>query len=230
MLDGRPAFVLPLSVKGKFLRKLSSIGGSHVNFSMGLYSREFLAAIGPGDMARIMRRVTRLVPGIGYVKLCCQPVDWRGNRNPMFDLPHQRAMNPAFMMTLAGGFEATLAHGNAKRKRKKFRQQCRIADEAGGWKFLVPRDVDGISRLLDVFIEQKSQRLREKGITDIFGARNAQLPDEPGPEVNFDGRAIAPVLWIEIIVARSVWSLVAAFTSGTCPDISAPSPPTNSPR
>lgn len=174
MLDGRPAFVLPLSVKGKFIRTLSWIGGSHVNFSMGLYSREFLAAIGPGDMARIMRRVTRLVPGIGYVKLCCQPVDWRGNRNPMFDLPHQRAMNPAFMMTLAGGFEATLAHGNAKRKRKKFRQQCRIADEAGGWKFLVPRDVDGISRLLDVFIEQKSQRLREKGITDIFGARNAQ--------------------------------------------------------
>ena len=173
-LDGRPAFVLPLSVKGRVFRKLSWIGGSHVNFSMGLYSRELLQGVQPGDMTRIMQRVCRMVPGIGYVKLCCQPVEWRGHRNPMFDLPHQRAMNPAFMMTLDGGFEATLAHGNAKRKRKKYRQQCRIADEAGGWKFLVPRDAEGISRLLDIFIEQKSQRLRDKGITDIFGTRKAQ--------------------------------------------------------
>ncbi|MEZ5872651.1 MAG: GNAT family N-acetyltransferase [Nitratireductor sp.] len=173
-IEGRPAFLLPLAVKGGYIRKLSWIGGSHVNFSMGLFSREFLDSVQPGDMARIMQRVCRMVPGVGYVKLCCQPENWRGHDNPMLDLPHQRAMNPAFMMTLNEGFDAALARGNAKRKRKKFRQQCRIADDAGGWKFLVPTDVDGISRLLDIFIEQKSRRLREKGITDIFGDRKAQ--------------------------------------------------------
>lgn len=173
-LDGEPAFLLPMSIRGRLVRELSWVGGSHANFNMGLFSEAFLASIGPGDMARIMARVRRLVPGIGYIKLCCQPLCWKGITNPMAELPHQRSMNPAFVMHLAEGFEALLARGNAKRKRKKFRQQCREAEAAGGYRLLIPADAGAINRVLDAFFRQKSERLRAQGIRNVFGSRQAQ--------------------------------------------------------
>jgi CelD/BcsL family acetyltransferase involved in cellulose biosynthesis len=173
-LDDEPAFLLPLSIRGRFMHELTWVGGSHVNFNMGLFSRRFLAAVAPGDMRRIMARVFRLVPGIGYVKLCCQPRQWKEIANPMEDLAHQPSINPAFIIHLDGGFEATLKRGNAKRKRKKFRHQCRVADEAGGYNLLVPDDIEGIDRALDAFFEQKSARLAEQGIANVFGSKRAR--------------------------------------------------------
>ncbi|MFZ1814538.1 MAG: GNAT family N-acetyltransferase [Rhizobiaceae bacterium] len=173
-IDGRPAFILPLSVKGRAIRELTWIGGSHVNFSMGIFSSEFLANCKPDDFVALMRRVTNLVPGVGYMKLCCQPEVWKGAPNPMLALPNQKSMNAAYMMSLEGGFNALLERGNAKRKRKKFRQQCRTAEEAGGYRLVVPQNKQEASRLLDTFIGQKSERLQEKGISDIFGRRMTQ--------------------------------------------------------
>ncbi|MCB1465055.1 MAG: GNAT family N-acetyltransferase [Nitratireductor sp.] len=173
-LDGEPAFLLPLSIRGGLLHELTWVGGSHVNFNMGLFSKQFLSAVGPGDMRQIMKRVFRLVPGVGYVRLCCQPHLWKGISNPMEDLAHQPSINPAFIIHLDGGFDATLARGNAKRKRKKFRHQCRVAEEAGGYRLLIPEDADGIDRLLEAFFQQKSERLAEQGIANVFGSKRAR--------------------------------------------------------
>ncbi len=173
-LHDEPAFLLPLSITDGFMHELTWVGGSHVNFNMGLYSRRFLAEIGPGDMRAIMARIARLVPGIGYVRLCCQPHEWKGIVNPMADLAHQPSINPAFIIHLDGGFDAVLKRGNAKRKRKKFRQQCRIADEAGGYRMLVPDTPEEIDRVLEAFFRQKSDRLAEQGIANVFGSQRAR--------------------------------------------------------
>ncbi|MEC9342636.1 MAG: GNAT family N-acetyltransferase [Pseudomonadota bacterium] len=173
-LGDEPAFLLPLSIRRRVVHELTWVGGTHVNFNMGLFSPRFLAALGPGDMRRIMTRVVKLMPGVGYLQLCNQPRLWKGVANPMAELAHQPSINPAFIIHLDDGFEAVLARGNAKRKRKKFRHQCRAADAAGGHRLLVPDDPAGIDRVLEAFFTQKSERLAEQGITNVFGTDRAR--------------------------------------------------------
>ncbi len=173
-LEGRPAFLLPLVVTGGIYPSVRWIGGSHVNFNMGLYSREFLALITPQDFADILKKIGALSGNALTIRLCCQPRSWNGFANPMSTLPHQQSANPAFLMQLSGGFEALLKRGNAKRKKKKFRQQCREADAAGGYRLIVANDPPAATRLLDAFFRQKGERFRKSGIHNVFSATGAR--------------------------------------------------------
>lgn len=173
-MQDRPAFVLPLVCKGRLIRRVEWIGGPHVNFNFGLYSREFLEAAEPHDIRAIVDRIGAAIPGVGILDLGCQPEIWRGIANPMVCLPHQRSMNSVFAMDLSDGFEALLAKGNAKRKRKKFRQQCRQASEAGGYRMIVANSAEEVDLLLGEFCRQKSHRLRKLGISNTFASRGAQ--------------------------------------------------------
>lgn len=172
--DGRPVMILPLVAVGGIYPHLRWIGGSHVNFNMGLYSREFRDIVGVHEMAALMQRIAALAPRALTFRLCCQPQHWKGKRNPMAGLDHQRSTNPAYFMDLAGGFDAVLARGNGKRKRKKFRQQCKEADRAGGYRFIDARDAMTVNWLLGVFFEQKSERLRKHGIHNVFADKGAR--------------------------------------------------------
>lgn len=183
-------FILPCVIHGRVFRRLKFIGGSHVNFNLAIFSPEYGKLVTSESMTRLFRRIRQIVPGIGYMALCCQPVEWRGAKNPMIGLPHQRSANPAFVLDLEGGFSATLARGNAKRKRKKFRQQCRMAEGLGGYRLIKPDCRADIDRVIDIFFSQKSARLREQGIRDVFAepevrsfvgelANRSLLLDEP---------------------------------------------------
>ncbi len=172
-IDDRPAFLLPLVVKGRLYPTVQWIGGSHVNLCMGLYSREFLALATPGDMEIILKRIGAL-SGAYVMRLCCQPEAWNGHANPMAALERQPSVNPAFAMHLSEGFEALLKRGNAKRKKKKFRSQCRQAESAGGYKFIIADDPKTATLLLEVFFRQKGDRLRKSGIHNVFGATGAR--------------------------------------------------------
>ncbi len=172
-IEGRPAFLLPLVITGNLLKTVQWIGGSHVNFCMGLFSREFVAAATPQDIRDIMARVAKL-SNAHVMQLCCQPQSWNGFDNPLSHLPNQPSTNPAFMLQLTGGFEAMLKRGNAKRKKKKFRAQCRQAEAAGGYRFIVAQDRETASALLDAFLLQKGERLRKSGIHNVFGCPAAR--------------------------------------------------------
>ncbi len=173
-IDGRPAMLLPLVKVGRLYPHVRWIGGSHINFNMGLFSREFLAQANRADMLEIIAHVAKLAPEAITFRLCCQPEKWNGTANPMAELAHQRSTNPTFFMNLEGGFDALLARGNAKRKRKKFRSQCKEAQAAGGYRLIVADDAFTVTRLLDIFIEQKSKRLAENGIHNVFAERGAR--------------------------------------------------------
>ena len=166
--EGRIVFILPMSIHESWVRRLKFVGGSHVNFNIGLVAPEFADKLGPQCFDRIYRRLRRILPGVGYIALCCQPETWLGRPNPVRGAEAQRTGNPAYVLDLEGGFDATLDRGNAKRKRKKFRQQVRMAEEMGGHEFLMPRCLAEIEQIIDIFFEQKSRRLKELGIRDVF--------------------------------------------------------------
>ena len=165
---GEVAFILPFAIEGKFVRRIQFIGGSHSNFNLGIFPEHFTALMTPDTISRIFKRITKLAPGLGYIKLCCLPEEWRGTKNPILALPYQRSANPAFVLDLTGGFDKALARGNAKRKRKKFRQQCRMANEAGGYELVKANSVELATEILDIFFAQKSYRLKQLGIRDVF--------------------------------------------------------------
>ena len=167
-LNGELVFILPCEIHGQFIRRLKFIGGSHVNFNMGIFPEEYASLITPNCFATIFGRIRRMVPGLGYLGFCCQPEKWQGSVNPVLGKSRQRSSNPAFILDLNGGFDAVLERGNAKRKRKKFRQQCRSADEMGGYQLFKPQLHRDIQHIVDVFLKQKSERLSELGIRDVF--------------------------------------------------------------
>ena len=188
--EGRIVFILPMSMHESWVRRLKFVGGSHVNFNIGIVAPEFADRLGPQCFDRIYTRLRGILPGVGYMALCCQPETWLGKPNPVRGTVAQRTGNPAYVLDLEGGFDETLARGNAKRKRKKFRQQVRMADELGGYEFLMPGCLAEIENIIDVFFEQKSKRLRELGIRDVFAnletkaflktlARKSLHADEP---------------------------------------------------
>lgn len=165
---GETIFILPLAIHGRFVKKLTFIGGSHVNFNLGLFPARHASLARPEFVTAILKRLAGMLPGISCAALRRQPERWQDAANPLAKTERQRAANPAFVIDLSGGFEATLERGNAKRKRKKFRQQCRMAEEAGGYEFIKPQTVAEIDMVLAVFFDQKSQRMRELGIRDVF--------------------------------------------------------------
>jgi len=173
-LNGEIVFILPCQIHGSIVRRLKFIGGSHVNFNLGIFPSKYAHLITPNCFEEIFCRIRRMVPGLGYLALCCQPLTWHGNPNPVLGKGRQRSANPAFLLDLEGGFEATLAKGNAKRKRKKFRQQCRMADERGGYELYKPETASQIEEVVSVFLKQKTQRLGELGIRDVFSDRHVQ--------------------------------------------------------
>jgi len=166
--QGEIVFILPCQINGTIIRRLKFIGGSHVNFNMGIIPERYVGMMTQACFRIVFERVRHLVPGIGYLAFCCQPETWKGIANPVIGNAHQRSANPAFVLDLEGGFDETLARGNGKRKRKKFRQQLRQVEALGGYELVKPDNADQVVQTTDVFLRQKSKRLSEMGVRDVF--------------------------------------------------------------
>jgi CelD/BcsL family acetyltransferase involved in cellulose biosynthesis len=165
---GEVVFILPCQLNGRIIRRLKFIGGKHVNFNLPIIPERYVGMMTQQCFAIVYERVRELVPGIGYLAFCCQPESWKGVRNPVISIAHQRSANPAFVLDLAGGFDETLARGNGKRKRKKFRQQCRQVEAFAGYQLIKPNNAREVGQIIDIFFEQKSRRLNEMGVRDVF--------------------------------------------------------------
>ncbi|MFK5978851.1 MAG: GNAT family N-acetyltransferase [Rhizobiaceae bacterium] len=168
--DGKPYFILPLVVEGNIVKHLRWIGGKHANLCMGLFHPDLLKNSGPENFKALFERIGSMVPGIVFAKLCCQPLEWDGQNNPILQLPYQESIHSAYFIDLKDGFEAVINNGNGKRKRKKFRSQVREAEKAGGYRMIVPSSSGEALNLLDVFRSQKSHRFAQQGIQDVFAS------------------------------------------------------------
>ncbi len=173
-IDGALVLLLPLTIKQGLIQKISWIGKSHSNYNLPLLAHDFASGLEASDIISLFSKIGKLLPSQSYLKLCCQPVLWQGQHTPLIGLPHQRSTNIAFGMDLTAGIEGVLAAGNAKRKRKKFRSQTRIADGYGGARLVEAKSVAQVNDLLSMFYAQKSERLHEQGVRGVFGGEETR--------------------------------------------------------
>jgi len=170
---GEMVFILPLAVQNGLVRKLRWVGGGHANYNLPLIENNFANSLKQQDVQAIFSQFSRMLPGIGYLRLCSQPVRWRGMKNPLLALAHQQSTNNAFRMDLSKGFDDLLNRLNAKRKRKKYRSQLRAVRPMGGARLVEADTREKLLEMLKCFHRQKSDRLRTQGLRDVFGGKGA---------------------------------------------------------
>lgn len=174
--NGETAFILPLEiVRHSMVKSAQFIGARFNNINGGLFSAAFRAGAGASEAALISHALTTLLAGkADLVSLTNIPLEWRGERHPLAGLPAIENQNHAFQLPLTSDFEQTIGQLNAKRRRKKFRSQCRRLESTGGFEHVIASGVREKNRLLDTFFEQKAIRFKALGIPNVFQAPETQ--------------------------------------------------------
>ena len=93
-LQGEMVFILPMVIHGGLVKRLKFIGGSHVNFNIGIIAPQYADVLTERCFEQIYRRLQGMLPGVGYIALNCQPETWLGRRNPVITQARQRSGNP----------------------------------------------------------------------------------------------------------------------------------------
>jgi CelD/BcsL family acetyltransferase involved in cellulose biosynthesis len=83
-------------------------------------------------------------------------------------LPSVENQSHAFALTMQKDFVATLAQLSAKRRRKKFSSSHRKLESMGGYEHVVATTAEDKNHFLDLFFEQKGQRLIELDLPNVF--------------------------------------------------------------
>jgi len=170
-LDGRPAVLFPFEIVQKAgLRVARLIGTTHSNLNSPIYSSDFLAECNRFMVDELIDTVTALAIPADLIVIDKLRPGVGDHGQPLLDLPHVTSQNPSFQLPLLGDFAETLAQINAKRRRKKFRVSERRLEEIGGYRQVEASDDPSAEWLLSNFLIQKSQRLKEQGLPDVFAA------------------------------------------------------------
>lgn len=164
---GRPVALLPLGVKetGPF-RIAGFLGGKDANFALGLYRDA--EAFDASEITRLLLDGGRAA-GIDLIALMNQPFAWQGVRNPLADLRRQPSPSHGYKAEIAGDGEAYLRQRLSRDTRKKLRRKEEKLAERGPLRHVVASDSATARTILAAFTEQKSRRMKEKGIENTFG-------------------------------------------------------------
>jgi CelD/BcsL family acetyltransferase involved in cellulose biosynthesis len=167
-------FILPLEiVRSKMVRVARFIAGPYTNINTGLFCADFWQTA--PDAKTMAGQIKTLLAGrADLVALQNIPFDWRGARHPLAGLaatPHQ---NHTFQLPLLSSFEQTLSQLNAKRRRKKFKNQTRRLEAAGGFIHVVATKAAEKHALLEMFFLQKANRFQALGLPDVFRAEKCR--------------------------------------------------------
>lgn len=173
---GRTVCILPLEITRRaMVRKASFIAAPFSNINTGLFDAAFRHTIGAETTRGLRQQITSaLKHRADLLHLANIPLSWRNERHPLADLPAVENQNHAFQLPLLDDFQATIAQLNAKRRRKKFRNQQRKLEEHGGFDHFVAESADEKTRLLALFFEQKAVRFADLGLPDVFHATETQ--------------------------------------------------------
>lgn len=168
-LNGALAFILPLEkVKGRMFTSAQFIGAEHSNLNTGLLAHAFIEAATPELMTTVSAHIRAAVTGVDFVLLTNIPKTWRGLAMPFAMLPAVENQNRAFALSMQSDFVATLAQLSARRRRKKFSSSHRRLEAMGGYAHVVAETPQEKNRFLDLFFEQKGQRLIELDLPNVF--------------------------------------------------------------
>jgi CelD/BcsL family acetyltransferase involved in cellulose biosynthesis len=172
---GSIEFLLPLEVVSKGpLRFARYPGGSHANANFpatGLLSEQLF----PESLTAATRRAISLArPDIDAVLLERQVEMLNGMSNRLVSERSGVSPNVALSFALPASFQELLKERNGAKKQKKMRQMQRRMDERGGWRMFKAATEAETSRVLDRFFLLKGERLKSRGLKDVFADPGVQ--------------------------------------------------------
>jgi CelD/BcsL family acetyltransferase involved in cellulose biosynthesis len=205
--QGAPLFLWPLG-RRRFggLRVAEFLGGKHANFNMAVWRRDVAESIEADDLRSVL---AQLAGHADVLRLANQPLSWGGTTNPFALLPHMRAANYGFSGALVPDYEALLRARTNSSTRKKMRKKERALASFGAVRFEQACGDQDVRRVLDVFFKQKSLRMRDLGVADIFARPGVRRFIEAAAVERPDGQPL-----IELY-SLSVGDLVVATMGGT---------------
>ena len=167
---GRTLFLLPLDIgRNRGARVATFIADEFSNLNTGLIAADFRRGDAIADGKAFAAAVTQLLSGrADLLALRNLPRTWRGTVNPFAVIGAVENHNRSFQLPLLGSMEATIKPLNAKRRRKKFRNQQRRLELLGGYEHVVAETPAESAAILDLFFQQKALRFATLGLPDVF--------------------------------------------------------------
>lgn len=163
------SLALEVTASGPF-RIARFMGGSHANGNFPAADPDWLRSPMGFTPALLAKAIRRARPDVDMVSLERLAATQDGIANPLAAFPRSPSADPALASDLRAGFDALLEKMGGKRKRKKNRMQTRKFEAAGGFRRFQARTRDEVDALLGAFFSLKEERLRAKGIGNVFGA------------------------------------------------------------
>lgn len=165
---GRVCALLPLArFSNGPLRFAAFLGGKDANFGMGLFRPD--VEWSPSDVAALLDAGARsAAPPVDAYFLSNQPHAWQGAPNPMALLFGQPSPSFAYKTELPRDFAAWRDAHASKDAQKKLRKKAKRLEAVGPVAHRRAADPEDAARILRVFHEQKSARMRALGIPDGY--------------------------------------------------------------
>lgn len=173
---GRVLFILPLEIVATELGRIARfIGAAHSNINTGLFHESFATTVERSDIRAIFATVRRQLAGrADLIQLANMPQTWRNVRMPWLLQGAVENQNCAYQLPLRATMEDTLSQVNAKSKRKLFRRSVKFFDQVGGYEHIVAKTREDKLALLDLFFQQKAERLQSLRLPNPFRDHETQ--------------------------------------------------------
>lgn len=173
---GRTLFLLPLDIRRSRGARIAEFAGdAFSNLNTGLMAAAFRRGDAIADPEAFSQALRQLLAGrADLVALRNMPHCWRGVVNPLATLGAVDNHNRSFQLPLFSEMEKTIRPLNAKRRRKKFRNQQRRLEALGGYEHVIAETAEERAALLDLFFHQKARRFADQGLPDVFGTPETQ--------------------------------------------------------
>jgi len=169
-IDENIVFLLPLIVvKKSGLVTACFMGGDHANYKFSLCDPNHFAEI-CAVLPQLLEKIATLKsPAIDVFDLTRVPLQWDGFQTPLpASFAHSPSPENGGSVSMANDFDAVLAYGNAKRKRKILRAQERALAALGGYEFYTIQGANERLQFYQLFLEQKKEWFAQRGINNPF--------------------------------------------------------------
>ena len=165
----RTVMLLPLELVSEYGLTIARFpGGRFNNLNTGLFSADFPEPDDEETRRLAAALAGALAPKADLVLLDTLHPSPAGIRHPFHALMTLEHPDRSFQLPLKATMDETIAQLNAKTRRKRHRQQCRRLDALGGFEHSCPEGASEQHALLDLFFDQKSERLAAAGLPDVF--------------------------------------------------------------
>lgn len=166
--DGRIIAILPFGLHTRgLLRTASWLGDKHANYFMGLFDKN--TDLQPFDCQLILSALAKQFRIDSFV-LKNQPKSWQGFANPFAELPNQPSPSQAYSAALMSDYNAFYESRPTGRWKRQLRSKSAKLAKNGPVEVLHLTTSDTADEVLEIYFEQKCERLKKKGIPDPFSS------------------------------------------------------------